>query len=58
VLAETLLNLNRRKEAIKHLETAHKLIPENTSIRGRLRHVKYPLVGLIMGGKPFPVPKL
>ncbi len=57
VLAESLIKMGRRKDAIIHLKRACELRPENRAIMRRLNDVRIPFYSIISRNRPFPVPK-
>lgn len=57
-LAETLLRLERKNEAIGVLKDAAKLIPENKALKHRLRALQSPFWLMVYKDLPFEVPNI
>ncbi|MFD1696822.1 glycosyltransferase [Roseibium aestuarii] len=52
-LAEVLIRLGNRAEAISHLEYASNLIPNNRNLQKRLAKIKHPIRSLFTRSEPF-----
>ena len=55
-LAEILIMLGRRKEALANLDDARKILPNNKRLKRRYLTIKFPVLALFLGDSTFQVP--